>query len=284
MDADRWLRIVTLISVSALGVGFVAAVVILGVSRKINRDHNQELAKINAHAQIEAQRIESEGKQRVAEVQAEAAKQNKRIEEESKERIAQAQAAANEKLAEAKQQAARANERAGNLELEAAIQRDRAAKAELALKRAKALLQPRSFTFDFAAFKDALRNQPKGTVSVLYDEDTEAMLFASALSSAFREVGWKTMGPAPHTRFTPFAAWGLGANESNFGVTLINQRIEGWGLTIKADTPYRALANAFRAARCAIVSAVDATVSPDVIVIHIATTALIGARDTETTR
>jgi hypothetical protein len=269
MDADRWFRVVGLISVSALSVGFVAGIVSLGLSWKINRDEKQELAKIKADAQVEAQRIESEGKDRVAKIHAEAEKQTRRIEAESQERIARIQAAANEKIAEANKQAARANERAGNLELEAAAQRERAANAELALKRAREQLQPRSFTFDFASFKDALKNQPKGTVFILYDGDTESLLFASGLSSAFREVGWKTTGPAPHTeiRFNP---WGLGPNESNFGVTLISRLIEGGGATIKADTPYRALTNAFRVAKSGIHQRVDATVPPDAFGILIA--------------
>ena len=171
MDATKWFHVVGLISAIALGVGFVTAVISVGLSWRINQEQKVEIANALKDAGLANEK---------------AGKANERAEQLANENL-QIKAAL------------------GNVQTELANARTRQAQAENETLRLKQRIRPRSLEpAQRENLLNKLRNSPsKGAVSMYFQlGDGEAAEFALELREVLEKAGWQPslVGAIPYVR------------------------------------------------------------------------------------
>lgn len=225
MDATKWFHVVGLISAVALGVGFVTAVISVGLSWRINQEQKVEIANAFKDAGVANEN---------------AGKANARAEQLAKENL-QIRAAL------------------ANVETELADARRRQAEAEERLERLRKKAAPRAISKTL----EPLEKGAKGRAEILYQDDLpEAYRFACNLRLCLFASGWEVAEPAPIPRDPerPHVPPAEAAGATNTDVTLKARWLESEPL---ADTPYATLCRFFGANDLGLHCQQDESLPPD---------------------
>jgi hypothetical protein len=211
MDATSWFHLVGLISAVALGIGFVAALVSVGLSWRINENQKGELVKLShdkdvqiekvrTDSETETKRIESESKERIDEARRESEEKIATLTAEA-EQAKTERAEADKQIAIAKADAAKADERSAKssvevakLQIVVAKAEQKRAEAEKALLELQQQVKPRHFTAEQRRlFISMLKNAPKVPVDIACSND-EACGYAKELDDVLRQAGYSDVG------------------------------------------------------------------------------------------
>ncbi|MCU1264743.1 MAG: hypothetical protein JWM21_1061 [Acidobacteria bacterium] len=218
MDATKWFHLVGLISAVALGIGFVTALVSVGLSWRVNETQKTELARLSHDKDVQIAKARTDGETRLG---IETAKVRQDAQTKIEIETAKVRAEADEKIeqvrADAQKDAATARVRQDEIALELRTSNKELASAQRAADIARLDLQKhlnevaerqrfRQLTpVQRAGLLERLSVAPKGAATVSYvSSNPESNSFAVELYGVLKEAGWSVaLGASQHLGENP---------------------------------------------------------------------------------